>query len=177
MTTQNAVTSQTAQSSLTIDYPIWKTIKLGTGLKTADDFRCVLEKAGYRISAWANDILHSPAFTASEVETEVELVVLTVEELGFKGGATWKDIYECAFSRGLALCPAEVGPQLRLQYKDQPQGEWPIVAMEPIADLDGELKMFGVAHDSDGQRLSARRHCYPDYFWLAAFRFVFVRRK
>jgi hypothetical protein len=158
--------------------PTFRTIKLGTGLKTADDFRGALKKNGNRIGDWANDILGKPAFTVASEETEVELVVLTVEELGFKDGATRKDIYDRALERGLALCPAEVGPQLRLQYNDQPSGEWLVVAMEPItgsAGSDGDLRVFGVARDSGDVWLNAN-YGNPDNFWNADNRFVFVRR-
>jgi len=156
--------------------PTFRTIKLGTGLKTADDFRDALKKDGYRIGNWANDIIGKPAFTASETETEVDLVVLTVAELGFKDGATRKDIYDRALERGLELCPSEVGPQLRLQYKDQPKGEWLVIAMEPITFADGDLYVFLVAYDRDEQWLRAY-YGDPAHVWYAGNRFVFVRRK
>jgi hypothetical protein len=104
-------------------FPTWKTIKLGCGPKTADDFRKAVKSAGMKIGDWANDILGKPAFTATTSETEVELVVASVAELGFKDGATRKDIYVRAQEFGLDLCPPEVGPQLRLQYTDQSKGE------------------------------------------------------
>ena len=156
--------------------PTFRTIKLGTGLKTADDFRDALKKDGYRIGDWANDIIGKPAFTASETETEVDLVVLTVAELGFKDGATRKDIYDRALERGLELCPSEVGPQLRLQYKDQPKGEWLVIAMEPITDSVGYLFVFFVEYVSVEQWLHAS-FGFPGLVWGAGGRFVFVRRK
>jgi len=91
-------------------FPVWKTIKLGTGLKTADDFREALKDGGFRIGDWANDILGKPAFKAAVEETEIDLVVVSVAELGFKKGATREDIYKRAQELGLEVCPSEVGP-------------------------------------------------------------------
>ena len=153
---------------------IWKTITLGTGLKTADEFRKALENNGFRISNWGNDILGKPAFKAATEKTEVDLVNISVAELGFKDGATRKDIYERAISLGLELCPNEVGPQLRLQYKDQPNGEWLRIAMEPITDSDGYLRVFLVVHDDDGLWLDGY-YGRPDNFWDGHYHFVFVR--
>lgn len=154
----------------------WKTIQLGTGIKTADDFRKAVKKTGMKIDDWANDILGKPTFTAYESLTEVELVVCSVAELGFKDGATRKDIYVRAQELGLDLCPPEVGPQLRLQYTDQPKGEWLVIAMEPITDSDGSLDLFGVGHGGDARWLSAYNGG-PDVFWDGYDRFVFLRRK
>jgi hypothetical protein len=114
------------------EFKIWKTIKLGTGLKTADDFRRALAKGRFRLGDWASDIIGKPAFTVAAEETEVDLVKVKVSELGFKNGARLDQIYERAKELGLVPCPAEVGPQLRLQYQDQPNDEWLLVAMEPI---------------------------------------------
>lgn len=96
---------------------IWKTIKLGTGPKTADEFRRLLGEGGFRLSNRASDILGKPAFKVADEETEIDLVKVTAAELGFKKGARRDQIYERAQKLGLELCPAEVGPQLRLQYQ------------------------------------------------------------
>ena len=157
------------------DLPVWNTVKLGT-CKTADEYRKALKKAGRRIGDWANDILGKPAFTASQQETEVDLVVATVAELGLTEGGQYKDICARAVEMGLELCPAEVGPALRLVYDDQPKGEWLIIAMEAITNSDGYRYVFAVGHDrvelwldgSDGR---------PERFGDAGRRFVFVRRK
>ena len=152
-------------------FTTWKTIKLGTGLKTADDFRRALEDVGVNISDWANDILGKPAFTVASEETEVDLVKVTVAELGFKKGARHDQIYERVKKLGLELCPAEVGPQLRLQYQDQPNGERILVAMEPIIASDGYPLVFNVGRGESGLWLYGRwghsvRFRYPDDQWV-----------
>lgn len=158
------------------EWKFWKTVKIGTGLRTAEDFRAAFTEAGCRLGNWANDILGRPAFTAGVVEEEVGLVVATVAELGFKEAAKLKDIYERAASLGLALCPAEVGPQLRLQYKDQPEGEWLRVSMEPIMVSDGHLFVFDVDSDGGGLWLYGVDGGLGR-FWCHDVRCVFVRRK
>lgn len=157
------------------DFPMWKTIKLGTGIKDAAGFRTAIGDAKMRIGDWANDILGMPAFKVSEVEQSIDLVLVTPKELGFKGNATYKDICAKAKELGLELCPNEVGLQLRLQYTDQPMNERVVVAMEPITGSDGDLDVFGVAHDDDGRWLHADRGD-PGYVWFPADRFVFRRK-
>ena len=158
-------------------FAIWKTIKLGTGLKTADDFRVAIKAAGMYISEWGNDILGKPAFTANSEETEVDLVVVSNADLGFKDGAKVKDTYARALEIGLELCPNEVGPQLLLQYTDQPNGERLLIAMEPIIDSDDYRGLFYVKRYDDGKQSLDGFHGNPDYVWTADTRFVFLRRK
>lgn len=175
----NSVLTQTSTSTPTVEqkvFPTWKAIKLGNGLQTADDFRKAVKQAGLKISDWGNDVLGKQAFSASSEEMEVELAVASVAELGFKGNATREGIYARAQELGLDLCPPEVGPQLRLQYTDQPKGEWLIIAMEPITDSDGRLSLFNVVHVDDARWLYADRG-YPFSVWCGDHRFVFLRRK
>lgn len=156
------------------EFKVSKTIKLGmNGLKTADDFRKAIKRCGMKIGQYADDILGKPAFTVVTEETEIDLVVVSVVELGFKNGATHKQIYIRAKELGLDLCLAEVGPQLRLQYKDQPDGESLVVAMEPIADSGGCLELFRVRRDARGLWLSSGCGS-PVYVWDGDCRFVFV---
>ena len=157
-------------------FPVWKTIKLGTGLKTADDFRQALKASGFEIGNWANDILGKPAFTAAAKETEVELVRVSVAERGFKNGATRKDIYQRAQELGLELCPNEVGPQLRLQYKDQPYNEW-------LHHRNGVNRWLGrrprrVRRGARRRRSVARRRLWhAGLLRCGSGQWVFVRRK
>ena len=156
------------------EFDIWKTIKLGTGFKTADEFRRALRDGGFRISGWASDILGNPAFKVASEETEVDLIKVTVAELGFKESVRRDQIYERAKEFGLELCPAEVGPQLRLRYKDQPNGEWILVAMEPIFASGGNPRLFPVGRNDSGLWLSGL-WSPPARFWPADRRWVFCR--
>ena len=153
-------------------FNVWKTINLGTGLKTTDDFRKALKGRGFNIGNWANDILGKPAFTAATEATEIDLVKVTVAELGFKKGARRDQIYERAKELGLELCPSEVGPQLRLQYQDQPNGEWLLIGMEPVADSDGDLNVFGVRRHDSGRWLDGHWGG-PGHVWDAGYRWLF----
>ncbi len=154
----------------------WKNIKLGIGFKTTNEFRNILNGNGIRMDSWADDVLGSSSFKVSPKKTKVQLVKVTVAELGFKNGATRKDIYERAIRLGLQLCPAEVGPQLRLQYKNQPKKEWLPIAMESIRDSGGGLVVFDVVHDGGGLWLRGSNGG-PDVFWDGDDHWVFTHRK
>ncbi len=75
-----------------LELKVWKTIKLGVGPTNADGFRCHLKDNKMRIGDYANDILGKKEFTVSDKETELDLVVISVGELGFKRGATREQI-------------------------------------------------------------------------------------
>ncbi len=157
------------------NFPTFKIIKLGT-LPNVKAIRKAITNTGSRISDWAGDIMSKKEFTVAKKETEVELVVASVAELGFKDGAKYSAICERAKNFDLNLCPAEVGPQLRLQYTDQPKDEWLHIAMEPITDSDGRLSVFHVEHD-DGEFWLLGDGGLPGGFWDGDCRFVFVRSK
>src|SRR3989338_6052644 len=108
-----------------------KTIKLGTGMKNADDFLMSLEESGAHVSDFATKIMQSPNFTVVEHEAEIDIVFITVAKLGITEKKVPREqVYAKAKELGLELCPNEVGPQLRLQYNDQPEHERLLIAME-----------------------------------------------
>jgi len=160
-------------------FKVWKTIKLGTGLKTAGDFSRALRSGGIEVSSWPQGLFRNPAYTVAVEETEVDLIKVTVAELGFKEGVRRDQLYERAREVGLELCPPEVGPQLRLQYKNQPKDECVFVGMEPIARETGSVGVFTVKCD-------ALRYQWLDSYFIASedhynspfrpeFAWVFVR--
>src|SRR5262245_40350144 len=66
------------------------------------------------------------------------------------------DVYERARRVGLELCPAEVGPQLRLEYRNQPLGEALDIAMEPVALYSGDPTILTLANWGTGLILIGR---------------------
>lgn len=161
-----------ATPMLPAEFTVWKTIKFGT-YKDLKALKAAFRSAKYRTSDYANDLLDKPAFTLASEPTEVDLVVRSVKELGFQGIATYAQICAKAVDLGLQLCPAEVGPLLRLAYKDQPSNEWFRIAMEPITGSVGDRCIFRLGHDNSGLWL---RWCsgHPDDAWGPIDRFVFV---
>lgn len=162
---------------MVVPLPVWKTIKLGTGLMTADDFCRAIKKMGYHISGSANNILDNRAFTVADKGTEVDLVVISVADLDLNNtngnGTMRKDIYRRAKKLGMKICPPEVGPQLRLQYQDQPMSELLVIGMKPINVSDGHPRLFRVERGYNGLWLDGPRG-YSDRFWNDLSRWVFL---
>ena len=75
---------------------------------------------------------------------QMNLIRLTVADLGFPDGATTEQILARAVALGLDLCPPEVGPYYRLQYTDQPMNEWVRIGMKPIPDRGDSGRVFSV---------------------------------
>ena len=121
-----------------------KTIELGTGIKIKEEFIHTLEAKGNQVGDWAKDIMSKEEFVVSDKETKENLIILPVKVLGFPSGATVKKIFETAKKLGLELCPLETGPQLRLQYSEQPVNEYCLIVMEPISVSDGTPRLFSV---------------------------------
>lgn len=151
-------------------FEIWKTLKCG-GFQNADAIREVIQKAGMRINDYADGMLGRIPLSAGEADIKVAL--LSVADLGFKDGAKYREICKRAKELGLELCPAELGPQLRLQYENQPEGEWILIAMEPVASSSGP-RLFTVALGNNDLWLSSRNVASDYDFWNNDNRFVFV---
>ena len=103
----------------------------------------------------------------------MKLVAVSAAELGFETDtASLADIYVRAQELGFAA--AEVAPQLRLQYFDQPIGEFLIVGMEPIKTWKGEPVILTVANGGAGLILIGQDGS-ADAEIPVASRFLFVR--
>jgi len=153
--------------------PVWRTIKVGT---FANSFALLnaLDAAGCGIGGLAEEVLARPAFTVATAKTDVELFALSAAELGFQTDtAPLADIFARAQEAGFGLAPAEVAPQLRLQYFDQPMGEF-LVGMEPIKTWKGEPVILAVANGGAGLVLIGREGSANAEVPVAT-RFVFVR--
>ena len=155
------------------DFPTWKTITLGTH-RTVGDLHTALKQGGNEVNGWAKDIMSKPAFTLAEEEHELQLVKVTVKELGFTDRTRFDRICDRAQELGLKLCPAEVGPQMRLQYADQTNPEYLVIAMEAITDSGGGPHVFYVSR-YDGERWLDAYYGSSYYLWDPAFEFVFCK--
>ena len=83
----------------------------------------------------------------------MQLTVVSAAELGVEFEFALADVYNRARQLGLVLCPPEVGPQLRLDYRDQPLGESLTIAMEPITTHSGDRTILSLANFHSGLAL------------------------
>ncbi len=148
--------------------PYTLTIALGT-YSTVANLTKALEAEGPAGSARARSMLKT--MTISRDRIEVEAVIVSVRQLGLADHASYADIVAAGRKMGLDLCPGEMGPQLRLQYRNQNPDESLRIAMEPVmSGITPAPTVFSVA----GGSLLAHNSSfapYPDDRW------VFVRRK
>jgi hypothetical protein len=156
--------------------PVWKTITVGT-FANLFALRNALDAARCGIGDSAAELLARPTFTLSVTKTDVELVAVSAAELGFQTDtASLASIYARAQQLGFGLAAAEVAPQLRPQYFEQPIGEFLIIGMEPIRTWKGKPVILNVANSGAGLILIGQDGS-ADAEIPVVSRFLFVRSK
>jgi len=81
-----------------------------------------LREAGVELNEAGQALFADNRFTISPVSSVIQVAQVSVASLGYPQGATFDQIIERATGLGLSLCPLELGPHLRLQLIDQPEG-------------------------------------------------------
>ncbi|QSO45827.1 helicase [Alicyclobacillus mengziensis] len=97
-----------------------RTVEIG-GL-TKSELIQKLQQYSVLMNESAERLFADDKFSTSDTKYIVQTVELTVRDLGFPDGATMNEIFNRATDLGLALCPLELAPHLRLAYLDQPEG-------------------------------------------------------
>jgi hypothetical protein len=132
------------------------------------------------ISDDAKFLYNNSAFEVLKKPEEINLIRLTVKDLGFTKSATNGQIYQRAAELGLELCPPEVGLYLQLNFskafkREQPINDCPRVAMKQIFDSD-RRQIFNLHRNDNGRR---SLHCFwvePATEWDHWNEFVFCFR-
>ncbi|KKW10325.1 MAG: hypothetical protein UY50_C0038G0010 [Parcubacteria group bacterium GW2011_GWA2_49_9] len=148
-----------------------KTIETDPTIQSPKQAEAKLKEQSICLSQYGNDLLNKTEF--SKQKETYKLARFTVEQLGFPDGATTEQIYKKAETLGLDLCPAEVGPHLRLSYEG---GEWMLIAMKQITDRDGNPSVFYLNRDGVALKLGGN-FAWPVRGWSAGDQFVFLLRK
>jgi len=118
-----------ATGSAVFAQSVFKTITIGD-YPSANALVQTLNARTVGASARATSMLKT--LTVSQVRMQIDLVVMSVGDLGLADHAKYPDIVGSARKMGLDQCPGEVGPQLRLQYTNQPETQTLRIAMEPV---------------------------------------------
>jgi hypothetical protein len=156
-------------------FAVWRTTTLGSH-KGVDSYRDALDAAKMKIGDAADEILGRPAFHYVREKTELELTLVSAAELGVESESPLAEVYQRATRLGLALCPPEVGPQLRLDYRDQPVGESLLIAMEPVKTYYGEPTILSLMNFGSGLALVGSDG-RPESMVSGYLRFVFALPK
>ena len=164
---------------------VFKTLKIG-GVTTKELVNKA-EKSCEEVTRWVKGIMEQNAFVTVETQTDVNFVVLTPTDLGFTSDPRTYDFMTKNFCTEwsakhlegfvIELCEAEDGPQLRIQYEDQPNGEVLWMAMERINDAEGHPSLFAVERSDGGKRWLRTGRVGPDHTSDLDDRIVFRFRK
>lgn len=150
---------------------------LEIGGPTAKELEQQLGDNKIKLTDYSQDMLHSKDFTTLKNREQIHLVRLKIRDLfSDENVHTTDEIYRKAEEFGLELCPAEVGPNLRLKYMDQPMNEWLHIGMKQISGRSGSPSVFILARDAGGAWLSYD-WANPDFGWDPDDEFVFRLRK
>ena len=165
----------------------WRTFLIGGVAKKALLKRV---EAGFTVSDYVKSLVNNRAFTTLDKEEEIDTIILTPADFGYERMPTTTELLDptrlAEWSAQNAerldgyvveLLPAEAGPHIRDQYKDQPNGEVLWIAVERIADSDGSPCVFFVERDSDGEQWLRARWAVPGSRWFLGHRIVFRLRK
>lgn len=147
---------------------------LQIGGVTKDELVRRLTDGGNYVSNWARDL--AGRITTLLKPRKIKLGWITVRDLGFTEMPTTPELLARIKEVG-DLCPAEVGPHLRLADADQPRGTWYWVAMEPITDSGGYPGVFFVERNVVGERWLFADCAKPDGRWDLGNVVVFLLRK
>lgn len=148
-----------------------QTIETDQSIQTPQQAEAKLKEKAIHLSDYGKDLLYKTEF--SKAKESYQLVRFTVGELGFSGAASTDEICAKAKTLGFDLCPAEVGPQLRLSYSG---GELMFIAMKQILDRDDSPRVFDLYFGGGELRLGGNS-AGPDDRWAAGNCFVFCLRK
>ncbi|MBP3951847.1 helicase [Bacillus suaedae] len=145
-----------------------------------------LERNFIMMNEYGKRLLSDERFKISNVKYNLETVELTVRNLGLPNGGTTSHIFKRARELGLVLCPLELGPYLRLEYRDQTEGgqgnsvqnQAPVgsvtIASEILSANDEFPKGFYLRRLSDG--LWLRGYVADDlHIWDPGDHFIFCK--
>ncbi len=89
-----------------------------------------LQSKGIPMNKYAEILFTDPLFTTSEDSRSLNIVEVSLDQLGLPHGGVTAEIFSNARELGLDLCPLELAPHFRLQYLDQAEGPYLTIASQ-----------------------------------------------
>lgn len=144
-------------------------------------------RAGSSVDGRAEGMIKDRAFTTQGVKEEVETAILTPADFGYECMPTTTELLDperLALWSGqnarrlpegyfVGLLPAEAGPHICDQYKDQPRGEVLRIAMERITLMNGYSHIFVLRRGDNDVQLLSTSWAGPACQWGLNIKFVY----
>lgn len=159
-----------------------KTINLEYGGLSKNDLLVKLNDTGILLNEFAKIILLSELFKVSKQKKQIKVVVTSLKELCFSKEATIPEIEKNLKNYGLAECPLELAPYLRLYLKNQkeikeesinkaPSGSLTIFSRPLVEDEDFPKGFY--LRNIDGKLWLRGYRCSLDYIWSPDDKLIF----
>lgn len=150
----------------------WPDVRLvQIGGRGREELREDLHAGSIQLNGLALALLASDKFQTELTPRRIRVVVVSVGELGFPGGEGMQAIQKQALARGLFLCPVELAPHFRLQWRDQPEGCTAYPATRQKAP-PGSITVVSepLAPDDDDFPKGFYLRCMESELWLRGYR-------
>ena len=135
------------------------------GRKDLNQLQRELSENKINVSSYAEYMMRTGLSLTARQGQNLDIVRLKVDDLGLPDDYPTTDkLFKKAKELGLELCPPDLGPNYRLQYKDQPMNEWFSIGMKPIAVSAGLPRVFYLKRITHGLWLRSS-WAEPDYRW------------
>ncbi len=121
---------------------VWQSIEI-EGWRGKEYYLTALKAGNTKISEGAKQIIEEINLKRKKEVEEIDLVKMTVGQLGFKESARFKDICQCARKLGLELCPPQVAIELCLQENGF---NTIYIGMRPIVVESNDLLIFCISY-------------------------------
>lgn len=152
-----------------------------------DELLARLRDAGVALNPLARELFADARFATSATPYVVETVERPVEDLGLPAGGTSSQLLQRAAASGLAACPLEVAPALRLEFIDQPEGRvghpltshrappGSLTVASPLLALEGDTLRGFYLRRIEGTLWLRGYRCSADHVWSPHDVLVFAR--
>lgn len=138
-----------------------------------------LEDNKIGINAYGLQIINHKDFIITPAREKLQIVEISLSDLGFSKGATTQEVYRQAQRLRFKLCPPELAVHMRLQYIDFSQpidpiaGNWQNIAMKELSDDLDFPRGFYLRKREDGFWIRGYRSS-QEHLWSPSDRFIFT---
>ena len=82
------------------------------------------KKKNIKTSPWIDNIFRKNNYSFKGIKLPIELIRISLKELGFTGPTELQEVYKASSNKGLNLVEPEIALVCREFYLEQPTGEW-----------------------------------------------------